>query len=149
MRNRWIIPGLMVAAGLFFCPGNERAHAQPTAWDTSGNAHPSGWSPLGTYQHDGSGFFMGIEFILFNQPRTVGKQQVAVRGFVDSAGFLSGTPGTFFGTREEALNTGDFGRTGWSPGQRISVGYRMENGWNFSLSWLHLFDTKYSGGAGQ
>src|SRR5207344_419014 len=90
-----------------------------------------------------------VEFILFDQQRILGDQKLAVRGFVDSDGFLTGTPGTFLGSGETALTSGNLGRSGWSPGQRLTVGYRMENGWNFSLSWLHLYDTKYSGGAGQ
>jgi Legionella pneumophila major outer membrane protein precursor len=148
MRNRWIIPGLMVAAGLFSGPGTERARAQSTAWDISGNEHPQGWSPIGTYQHDGSGFYGAVEFMMLNQPRAIGNQGVAYSGFVDSAGLLTGTPGAFLGTGAERLTTSQFGRTGWSPGQRLTVGYRLDNGWNFSLSWLHLYDTKYSGGAG-
>jgi hypothetical protein len=149
MRNRWIKTGLLVAAGLLTGPAADRAHAQPTAWDVSGNEHPPVWAPIGTYQHDGSGWYTGVEFVILNQTRAIGHQRVAIRGFVDSAGFLSGTPGTFIGSGEEALNTNQFGRTGWSPGQRLTLGYRFENGWNFSISWLHLFDTKYSAAAGQ
>jgi hypothetical protein len=148
MRNRWIIPGLLVAAGLLAGPAAEHARAQPTAWDYSGNEHPPVWAPIGTYQHDGSGWYTAAEFLLMNQPRAIGHQRVAIRGFVDSAGLLAGTPGAFLGSGEEALNTNEFGRTGWSPGQRLTFGYRLENGWNFSISWLHLFDTKYSAGAG-
>jgi hypothetical protein len=85
---------------------------------------------------------------LLHQPRAIGHQAVAIRGFVDSAGLLTGVPGTFLGSAEPALSTAELGRTGWSPGQRLTLGYRLENGWNFSISWLHLFDTKYSAGAG-
>ena len=144
MRNRWIKTGLLVAAGLLTGPAADRAQAQPTAWDVSGNEHPPVWAPIGTYQHDGSGWYTGIEFVIMNQPRAIGHQRVAIRGFVDSAGFLTGTPGTFLGTGEEALNTNQFGRTGWSPGRRVTFGYRFENGWNFSISWLHVYDTKYA-----
>jgi hypothetical protein len=47
-----------------------------------------------------------------------------------------------------ALDTEDLGRTTWGAGTRFTLGYRLDNGWLFSLSWLHLFDIKYSGGAG-
>jgi hypothetical protein len=149
MRNRWIITGLLVATGLLTGPAADHARAQPTAWDVSGNSEFPVWAPIGTYQHDGSGWYTGVEFVIMNQPRAIGHQRVAVRGVVDTAGFLTGTPGTFLGSGVEALNTNQFGRTGWSPGQRLTFGYRMENGWSFSISWLHLYDTKYSGGAGQ
>jgi hypothetical protein len=147
MRNRWIKMCLVAAAGLLINPATDRVRAEEP-WDVSGNQHPTGWSPLGPYQHDGSGFYTGIEFVLFNQPRYIGKQPIAVRGLVDSAGLLSGTPGQFLGSGEVALTTEALGRTGWSPGSRLTFGYRLENGWNFSVSWLHLFDTSYTGGAG-
>jgi len=148
MRNRWIIAGLVLAAGLLAGPAADRARAQPTAWDVSGNECQPVWAPIGTYQHDGSGWYVGTEFVLMHQPRFIGHQLIAIRGLVDSAGFLSGTPGTFLGSAEPALSSAELGRTGWSPGQRLTLGYRLENGWNFSVSWLHLFDTKYSAGAG-
>jgi Legionella pneumophila major outer membrane protein precursor len=151
MRYRWILTGLMVAAGLLTGPATGRVQAQPLnsePWELSGNDHPKIWAPIGTYQHDGSGIYTAAEFILFHQPRPIGNQPIAVRGFVDSAGLLAGTPGAFLGSGEVALTTEGLGRTGWSPGCRLTLGYRFENGCNFSISWLHLFDTKYSGGAG-
>ena len=57
MRNRWIITGLLVAAGLL--TGARPAAAQPTAWDVSGNDCVPVWAPIGTYQHDGSGWYTG------------------------------------------------------------------------------------------
>ena len=60
MRNRWIIAGLILAAGLATGPGADRARAQPTAWDVSGNDCPQVWAPIGTYQHDGSGWYTGV-----------------------------------------------------------------------------------------
>ena len=66
---------------------------------------------------------------------------MAVRGLVDSAGLLNGTPGAFLGSGEEALHPAQLVRQALSPGSRLTIGYRNEQGWNFSLSWLHLFDT--------
>jgi Legionella pneumophila major outer membrane protein precursor len=148
MRNRRIFAALVLAAGLVAGPAAHTARAQPEAWDVSGNDCTPVWAPIGTYQHDGSGWYTGVEFIMLHQPRAIGHQPIAIRGFVDSAGLLTGTPGAFVGSKEQALTTAELGRTGWSPGQRLTFGYRLENGWNFSISWLHLFDTKYSAGAG-
>ena len=160
MRNRWIITGVLVAAGLL--AGSRPAAAQPTAWDMSGNDEFTVPAPIGTYQHDGSGWYLGTEFMILNQARVVGDQLIAIRGLLLTTGtpsFPGGgspltpgitgfPPGTFLGSREEALRSGQLGRTSWDPGYRMTFGYRMENGWNFSLSWLHTFGVKYSGGAG-
>ena len=160
MRNRWIITGVLVAAGLL--TGFRPAVAQPTAWDVSGNDEFTVPAPIGTYQHDGSGWYLGTEFMILNQARVVGDQLIAIRGLLLTTGtpsFPGGgspltpgitgfPPGTFLGSREEALRSGQLGRTSWDPGYRMTFGYRMENGWNFSLSWLHTFGVKYSGGAG-
>jgi hypothetical protein len=149
-----------MAAGLLTAA--RPAAAQPTAWDVSGNDCAPVWAPIGTYQHDGSGWYTGLEFMLMNQKRIVGDQLLAVRGVLLTTGtpdFPGGgspltpaitgfAPGTFLGTGAEALRSGQLGRTTWAPGYRLTLGYRLENGWNFSVSWLHLVDAKYSGGAG-
>jgi hypothetical protein len=161
MRNRWIITGLLVAAGLLTGPVGS-ARAEPTAWDVSGNEEFPVWAPIGTYQHDGSGWYTGCEFVIMHTQRIVGDQLIAVRGLVLTTGtpsFPGGgspltpgitgfAPGTFLGSGEEALRSGDLGRSTWQPGYRATFGYRMENGWSFYVSWLHLFEAQYSGGAG-
>ena len=160
MRNRRIIMGLLVAAGLLTAA--RPASAQPTAWDVSGNDCTPVWAPIGTYQHDGSGWYTGCEFIIMNQKRIVGDQLLAVRGILLTTGtpdFPGGAspltpgitgfaPGTFLGTGFEALRSDQLGRTTWTPGWRLTFGYRLDNGWNFSISWLHLMSAKYTGGAG-
>ena len=160
MRNRWIITGVLVAAGLLTAA--RPAAAQPTAWDVSGNECAPVWAPIGTYQHDGSGWYTACEFMIMHTQRIVGDQLLAVRGFVLTTGTpafpgsvdpdfppIPGfAPGTFLGSGEEALRSGQLGRSSWQPGYRLTLGYRLENGWNFSISWLHLMDAKYTGGAG-
>jgi hypothetical protein len=161
MRNRWIITGLLVAAGLLTGPADS-ARAQPTSWDVSGNEEVPIWAPIGTYQHDGSGFYTGLEFVMAHTQRIVGNQVLAVRGFVLTTGtpqFPGGAspltpgiegfaPGTFLGSGTTALTSGQLGRSSWQPGDRLTFGYRMENGWNFYISWMHLLSAQYSGGAG-
>lgn len=170
MRYRWIIAGLVAALGLVA----DTARGQDAAWDKlvargqtgenwdggRTNDDPQIWAPIGAYQHDGSGLFTGFEFVLLNQPRNLGNQPLAYRGvlvnfgvpffpgILDSPPLQAVPPGTFLGSAQEALNTEDLGRRSWAAGTRFTLGYRMENGWSVSLSWLHLFDTKYSGGAG-
>src|SRR5262249_11232837 len=123
MRYRWTIAGLLAALGLLTGPLAPDAKAQP--WDLAGNTLPVTPVPTGPYQHDGSGFYTGMEFIIYRQSLNVGAQQVAVRGFVDSAGLLTSTPGNFVGSGEEALNTDQLGPNQWSPGCQFTFGYRM------------------------
>src|SRR5438067_11466652 len=52
MRNRWIITGLLVAAGLLAGPA-ALARAEPTGWDVSADGDLAVWAPVGTDQHDG------------------------------------------------------------------------------------------------
>jgi hypothetical protein len=148
MRYRWTIAGLLAALGLLTGPLAPNANAQGPGWDLSGNTMPTNPLPTGPWQRDGSGFYTAAEFIIMRQTLNIGAQNIAYRGFVDSSGLLSGIPGSFRGSREVALNSDQVGPNSWSPGQRTTIGYRWENGWNFSISWLHLFDTKYSAGAG-
>lgn len=154
MRKRWIIAGLMAVLGLLAVPAAPQAHAQATSWDISGNESVPVWAPIGTYQHDGSGPYLGMEVVMMRTPRSLGNQPIAYRGVLMNFGSpgVGGAPliepGSFEGSRQVALDTETLGRTSWGPGYRLTLGYRLENGWNFSLSWLHLFDVKSSGGAG-
>jgi hypothetical protein len=162
MRNRFVIAGLLLAAGLSVGPIAEQARAQPTAWDVGGRETQPLWAPVGTYQHDGSGIYFGVEGMYMHSPRALGSQTIAVRGVffnIGSPGLPTTSPpngtgvpmieqGSFLGDRTLALDTSSFGPTAWSAGDRVTLGYRLENGWNFSISWLHLFGVKYSGAAG-
>ena len=107
--------------------------------------------PIGAYQHDGSGIYTALEFVMMSTPRNLGNQPIAYRGILLNTGTNNGptvAPGGFLGSREVALNTEDLGRTSWDPGYRLSLGYRLDNGTTFSISWLHFFGAKYTGGAG-
>lgn len=158
MRNRWIIAGVLTAACLFAGPASNQAQAQNgPGWDVSGNEEFPVWAPIGTYQHDGTGIYAGVEGMYLTTPRALGGQTIAYRGVLfnfGSPGVVAGLPGVAPGQQLgsgpsfAALNADQLGRTSWAAGTRFTLGYRMENGWNFSISWLHLFDVKYSGGAG-
>lgn len=154
MRNRWIIAGVLAAAGFFAGPVSQRACAQGPGWDVSGNEEFPLWAPVGAYQHDGSGIYAGVEGVYLSMKRALGDQDIAFRGITVNFGGAGGAglpnfeSGAFVGSGNVALRSDDLGRTSWGAGLRFTLGYRLENGWNFSVSWLHLFDIKYSGGAG-
>lgn len=141
--GKWLVVALLLAA-----PALSQAQSNSTPWELSGNNYPTIPAPIGPWQQDGSGFWTAIEFMYMNQQRAIGDQVIAQRGFIDSAGLVTGDPGAFRGTGETALDTASWGRTTWQPGVRLSFGYRFESGVAISLSWLHLYDAKYSGGAG-
>lgn len=140
--GKWLVLAVLLAV-----PTLGHAQQEATPWELSGNSDPVVPLPFGTYQRDGSGFWTAFEFLYMNQRRQIGSQVVARRGFLDSSGIITGVPGTFVGSNEDALNTNQWGRTTWQPGLKFTLGYRMENGVAISLSYMHLFDAKYSAGA--
>jgi hypothetical protein len=84
---------------------------------------------------------------MLTQTRALGNQTVAVRGFIDSTGVITGRPGTFVGPGTVALSTSDIGRTSWQPGYKIELGYRFDDGTTIYANWMQLIDAHYHAGA--
>src|SRR5579872_800234 len=114
MRHKYIGGVLLAAIAVLMGPGVVRAQFDPTVstpfpgGDGGGEAVPSNTSPiihLPTGHPGESGFYVSAEFIMLNQTRALGKQTVATRGFYDSAGNISGVPGTFIGGGTVGLST--------------------------------------------
>lgn len=148
MRKHWIGACLLLA-GAMGGPAANRASAQP--WDATGISGTESRQtplPLGQSRPESGGIYTFYEFLFMHQSRAMGHQIVAARGFRDSDGTVSGNPGQFVGSRRIALDTDSWGRTSWVPGFRLGVGYRMEDGWTFSIAYTHLFDAKYNSAAG-
>jgi hypothetical protein len=166
MRNRWIGLGLVLCFGVAMTSNS--VQAQPL-YDVPGNA--SFTTPvLGHDRPESGGFYTALEFVLLHQSRQIGSQVVGVRGLIDSTGLISSTvqrqfivsatgavtpilttvrgiPGTFLGSRTIALSTDNLGRTTYEPGTRLTLGYRFDDGFSLSLSYMHLFDAKYNASA--
>ena len=164
--RQWFIKGAVLAAAL---GGPGRAHAKdnpsgldfleatyamPIAraqapanvgFDAGLNSEPN--IPIPTGQSGDAGFYAAAEYVMLTQSRTLGTQTVAYRGLLDSTGLLSGTPGAFITTGLEALNTNQLGRTTYSPGFQIELGYRFEDGTRLFANYLQLFDAQYSAAA--
>ncbi len=144
MVKHWIFRTLMVM-GLF---GLIASQANGQDWSMGQNSVDESprWLPTGPYQPTGEGFYTGIEFFFMNSGRNVGNQLLARRGFVISG---NAGPGTVLpsGPLTFALDTGGFGRTSWAPGQKMTLGYRTEDGMTFDVSWLHMYETRYSAAA--
>ncbi len=125
-----------------------RSYTARGQWDVSGNESVPSPLPLGPDRPDQGGAFGAVEFMFMSGNRNIGHQDIGFRGFLDSDGSVSGTPGTYIGSHRIAIDTDSFGPTSWSPGVRMTVGYRLADGSSFSISYLHLMQAVYNTSAG-
>jgi hypothetical protein len=104
--------------------------------------------PFGHQRYETGGLYIFAEALYFKQTRSLGSQLVAVRGFMDIDGSVTGVPRTFVGSGQEALNTNMVSGAGnWQPGSNVGLGWRFENGWNIDVNWIHLAEARYSASA--
>src|SRR5262249_55970192 len=72
------------------------------------------------------------------QTNPLRNQTIAVRGFRDMDGQITGTPGNFVGSGEEALNARQAGGPGtYEPGFEVGVGWRFRDGSAVPASRVH------------
>jgi hypothetical protein len=104
--------------------------------------------PLYSTRPEDGGFFFGTEFVLYRQTNPLKGQIVAQRGFIDFDGALTGTPGTFVGSRFTALDVRQVsGPNGYMPGVKIDLGWRFHEGDTLTFSWMYLSETQRSASA--
>lgn len=104
--------------------------------------------PLYSPRPELGGFFFDMEFVYMRQTNPLKSQVIAIRGFQDTDGSITGTPGTFLGSGFEALNAKDASGPGtYVPGYRFGLGYRFRNGVTAELWYLHLFNARFQAGA--
>jgi hypothetical protein len=103
--------------------------------------------PLPLGNPGSNGFFAFMDLVYLSQTWTLGDQQVAVRGFRDTTGFLTGTAGGFVGSGTEALNTNDFGRRTYMPGYNIGIGFKSDDGTTYVAKFLRTPRYNYTAGA--
>jgi hypothetical protein len=142
MRKR--IGWLLLAAALLAAPLTARAQDQgyyvPPVDFTGPFSHP---------RYEGGGFYVGLDFLYMRQTRPLRDQVVAVRGFTDFDGSLTGVPGTFVGSGREALNVDQLrGPGSFQPGLNLFFGWRFESGIAVELRWMHLSESRYAATAG-
>lgn len=138
MRMR--IGGLLLAAVLLGTPAAVRAQVSnyeaPPVVFTGPLSHP---------RYEAGGLYTAFQFLYMFNNRPLGDQIVAIRGFLDSDGSITGTPNTFVGSGEPTLSTNQLrGPTQLQPGFNIAVGWRFENGVTTELSWWHLSEARYA-----
>lgn len=94
-------------------------------------------APLGNPAKQGP--FVYTDIVYFTQTWALGRGQVvARRGLRDSTGVISGVPGTIIGSGDAALTTGQFGRTEYSPGMNLGVGWKFEDGSTVTARIMHV-----------
>jgi hypothetical protein len=139
MRTR--IGGFLLTVALALVPSAVRAQ--------HGEVVPTGtWlpGPLGHPRYEEGGFFIAIEGLFWKQTNPIGNQDVAIRGFLDLDGSIAGgDPPVFVGSGQVALNTHQVSGPGtYQPGLNLTAGWRFRNGNVLTLSWMHLWDARYS-----
>ncbi len=104
--------------------------------------------PLSHPRYDVGGPYAGLEGVLYSTNRPLASQTVAIRGFRDLDGSVTGVPGTYVGSKQEALNTEQLQGPGvQQPGWNLFLGYRFESGVVVELDWLHLVQGIYHASA--
>jgi len=148
-RRKWFggWSAALIATGALLAPGvgPRRADAQVSDYVVPGSA---GFNvPIPTGKSGDNGVYGFTEILVLTQTRTLGVQTVATRGLVDTRGIITGTPGTYIGSGQVALSTGDFPRRSWNPGYSFGLGYKFDNGISVYGSYFHLAGQNEHAGA--
>ena len=143
MRHRYI--GGAVLAAVVAVGWPTAASAQEGGFQVPLNADPV--IPIPTGQAGQPGFYTGIEFVMLTQTKALGNQSIAVRGFFDATGAITGIPGQLTGSGSDALVTSRMGRREFQPGFRVELGYKFDTGVRIYGNYLQLYDAHYSAGA--
>lgn len=135
LRKR--IWGLLLLAVLVLLPGMASAQTQVPPVSFVG--------PLSHIPYDSPGIYTGAELLYWATNQPLRSQTVAIRGFRDINGSVTGTPMTFVGSSEQALNVEQLtGSKSYQPGWDIFIGYRFQGGVSVELGWRHLVQARYT-----
>jgi hypothetical protein len=144
MRHRYIVGAVLAAIASVGSPSAARAQEQ---FQVPLNSDPV--LPIPTGSPGQPGFYTGFEYVMLTQTKAIGDQTIAVRGFFDATGVLTGVPGTFTGSGTDALNTRRMGRREFMPGFRVELGYKFDTGTRAYFNYMQFYDAHYSAGASQ
>jgi hypothetical protein len=146
MRIRIVLGALLTATGLVAASAPARAQGGGLS-DYYVPSTPSLNAPIPTGNPRTSGVFTAAEFVFLSQTRTLENQVIAVRGFYDAGGLITGTPGTLVGTGTTALQTDDLGKSSYSPGYRVTLGWKTDDNMSIYANFLQTVPMKYNAGA--
>jgi hypothetical protein len=120
------------------------------------------------------GFFVATEFMVLRINNPLRNQALAFRGFIDTTGQLRGDvtsplitvtdgttgafinrfftqpekPGTFVGSHEVALDQHSVGGGDFTPGMRLTVGWRFRDGVTAEFAYTQMDTVKHTASAG-
>lgn len=101
--------------------------------------------PLGHDRMENGGLFFKGGYAMYRQTNPLVHQVIALRGFVDVDGSITGVQGQFVGSHRPALDVADAGGPGtYTPGFTIGGGVRFADGSSVEVNFMHLFDTHYT-----
>jgi hypothetical protein len=144
MRHRYI--GGAVLAAVVAVGWPSAAGAQEGGFQVPQNADPV--IPIPTGQAGQPGFYFGAEYVMLFETKAIGFQTVAVQGFNDATGQVTGVPGTFIGSGNPVLTTGMLGSGGTGqPGFRAELGYKFDTGTRIYGNYMQVYKATYSAGA--
>jgi hypothetical protein len=139
-RSGWL--AVLVTAGMAVAGV---AHGQAQDYTQPDHVFPL---PLFHDRPETGGFYTTFEFVFMRETNPLEHQLIAVRGFFDQDGSITGHPGQFVGGGQPALYADDAGGPGtFQPGFNIGIGYRFDNRVAVEFSWLWLAEAKYAAGA--
>lgn len=147
MRIRCIGGAVLAAVVAVACPERAAAQGGESFQTPINNGDPFVAIPTG--RAGDAGFYTSAEFVMLMQTKAIGKQDIAFKGFYDTQGLITGSPGTFIGSGQAALNTYSGGQRTYQPGFRVEIGYKFDTGVRIYANYLQLYDAKYSAGATQ
>jgi hypothetical protein len=153
MRHRYIRGAVLAAVAAVGWPSAARAddgeviaRGQEGEFQVPLNADPV--IPIPTGQAGQPGFYLSAEYVMLFQTKAIGYQTVAIRGFSDSFGQISGVPGQFFGNGQPALTTSMLGNgSEGQPGFRAEIGYKFDTGTRLYVDYMQVYKGVYSAGA--
>ncbi len=102
-------------------------------------------APLGNPAKQGP--FVYADIVSFTQSWTLGTQVVGLRGLRDTTGVITGRPGTIIGSGETALATDQLGRTEYSPGINLGVGWKFDDGSSVTARIMHVSGQTFAASA--
>jgi hypothetical protein len=134
--------GWLLALGALLAPGLAYGQGQDNFFP-AGMPDPNLPIPLNPHLELG-GIYGAGQFLYMTRNIPLGSQTVAIRGFVDADGSITGgTPGTFVGSKTEALNVNQVGgRSTYEPGYGLTLGWKFQDGIAVEVNWWHLLETQ-------
>ena len=104
--------------------------------------------PIGSTRPEDGGFFVDAQFTFFTMSNPLKAQPVAVRGFRDRDGSVTGVVDTFVGSGQQALNVAQLtGQDTYVPGTNLGFGWKFKEGSSISVNFLMFAEANYKAGA--